>query len=280
MGTGRSAGAARDFRGTYWVQVRLDALGKALCAARTTLVPESIRITDEAVCRNCNTVQPHVTVLLGLPEAPPEDWVAHMAAVEPFDMKLGPLQLFPAETVMVDGVAHSYQVLSVEVEETRELLELQRRAGERYGVSWHHPKFRAHITVAFVRAGQADHLVGRRVPGLGSVHVDRVTLRKFQDTAVAPRDIVLIGNPASPRPEAVSAAAAAGHASLMGQAATQAEGETKAKVAESSSGGTTAEPGAPGLGMAGTPASATAAPSPSASAGQTMSTDAAVPTDH
>jgi 2'-5' RNA ligase len=192
-----------DFKDTWWCQIPLPSLEASIRQWITSTFGStdspSDRITDIKVCKNALNVDPHITVLLGLPEKPDHKLIEILSSeVKQFPISFGMLKVFDPETKIVDGISHTYQVLHIEVIVTAELLALQKRIGDYYGgISWHWPDYHPHITVTFIRGDSAHKYVGQSITSASSstsstsstasAHVvDKVVLRKFQDKAVEP----------------------------------------------------------------------------------------------
>lgn len=95
----------------------------------------------------------HVTVKYGLTEGQPsEELLRIIEETQPFDIEIGTCSIFEAP---------EYDVVKFSVE-SRELRKLNARVSELPHED-QHPKYRPHMTVAYVRKGSCNDLVGKRL---------------------------------------------------------------------------------------------------------------------
>jgi hypothetical protein len=188
----------RDFAGTYWVSIPLPSLEQTIRTWVITNLKDGQRILDANVCKNCFTVDPHISVLLGLPTPPNEEFITLLATTRPFQLEFGLLKAFELESKVVHGTIHKYQVLYIEVIINAQLIELQEKIGKFHGgLKWHHPKYNSHITVAFVKEGVAEKFVNQSIFSSAAITAMATAPNEAAATAAA---IVAATSAAPPAP--------------------------------------------------------------------------------
>ena len=160
-------------------------------------------VQDARVAKVGLVTDQHISVLLGMPEAPSQAFAsAAAAAVSAFRLSFGPIKCFPPETkVLPDGSMHTYCVMYVEVLQHADnpgLTRLQHLLGRMCmpasepPLPWHHHIYNPHATIGFLDLDAAPEAAAHYT-GLAfldgdarSMLVDRVVFQKFQDKAFAP----------------------------------------------------------------------------------------------
>ena len=220
----KSEGAVFDPTGTWLAVAPLPKLQEETLTkwARATITEKHI-VRDTRICKGGVAADAQISILLGLPDAPPPSSVIDILQQwRTMRLRLGKLQCFPVERVEIDGVSHSYRVLyaplvpwsvvqdsvdeaiskgeSVDVgtradttpdivtgplHRLQHLLGMILGGGVKNPITWHHPHYHPHLTLGFINASSADEYIGRSLPSeLDTITLDRLLFKRYKDKSV------------------------------------------------------------------------------------------------
>jgi 2'-5' RNA ligase len=181
-------GSVRDFRGTWWATLELPTLTERI--RKWVSDPSNFNPDDVAPpslgCKGGIETFHHINVLMGIPHAPSEEFGQILGSLtDPIALQFGALKTFEG----AKGADDVYRVLVVEVIPNAQLFALQERIGrmavktDESPITWHHPKFNPHITVAFIKSECAKKYEGKPLLSDGeTVVVKEITIKKYKST--------------------------------------------------------------------------------------------------
>ena len=225
----KSAGASRDFAGTWFASMPLPGLQEAVSAwVDARLDPKDVEDDVRVIGRTGGGLvrDQSASVLLGLPAAPDAAARAVLGALPAPRVEVGALRCFPVERVRLPahakphdaspmaatasdgaGEVREYRVLYVDLLPCgasgglASLQGVQRLLGalfpEENGAArvWHHPQYTPHATVAFVRADAAHKYEGQTLGTGGGaplqLALDKLIFKAFRDKTQALVEIAL-----------------------------------------------------------------------------------------
>lgn len=122
-------------------------------------------IPDDVLAEDGRESDPHMTILYGFQGIKPDQVVSFVEDAPTFFVRLGKVGKF-------EGEDHDVIKIDAESEGAREM---NSRLAEHFRVTQTHPEYKPHITLAYVKKGSCDHLIGSEVFDGQEIHVRSLT---------------------------------------------------------------------------------------------------------
>lgn len=120
---------------------------------RTLIESEIDSLDDDDIADSGKEDNPHVTVLYGLHTEDPDEVKELLKDVKPFEIELGKISKFTTSD------EHDVLKISVEGKELRNLNSLCKKLP----YTSNYPKYQPHVTLAYVKKGEYDDMVGSSI---------------------------------------------------------------------------------------------------------------------
>jgi predicted phosphodiesterase len=180
----------KDFTGTYYASI--PCLENTLEEIQSRIFPEDW-LEDPDVSKKPRESDPHISILLGLPEPPSEPFTRVLSNISPIDIEYTSLGVFRNSKVFSDGKVHKWDTLYLKCDTNDSpLLHLHEMFSNEYNIKWHFPQYTPHITVGFLKYGTADKYLSMNVKS--KFTAKNLIIKKFRDKLVAPISINFNGS--------------------------------------------------------------------------------------
>jgi 2'-5' RNA ligase len=173
--------ASRNFEGTFSVLVPIE-LGRLNEEFVNEYVDEKDKCKDPMIFKGrCIEDDPHITLLMGLPDEDAAKVKKACESIGVFEIIIGSAGKFSSERTFEDGKKHSWDVLWRDVISPKgELQTIHENLKKLFGVEWHFPEYKPHLTVAYLTHGSAEKYLHLLEAQTWKIVIKEVIIKKFQ----------------------------------------------------------------------------------------------------